>query len=313
MARAWSAYRKWDTAARVEYIEEARKAVAIAPDYAPGHALLANGLANDYLVRPDDQAEVQRIRAIAERALALAPDDAAVLGSVGVALSFVGQPDEGNRYSGRAARKAPGSGILHWQHGITCVMVNRQEDARSHLNTAERLMPGSQLMWLVKFWQSRALAELGRWVEADAANHECISHNPTDGLSYVFKALGAMQLGKDADARKCIRTAQQLGCDLVQSERFWRRIAPNSPTLDADISTIRELYAATETASAPMPVTIDNLMLPDETLMGHELYRLADAKAIVIVTQANVPFPIQGKSYRTVALGSRKSSIGVGA
>ncbi|MCR5874149.1 redoxin family protein [Phenylobacterium sp. J426] len=45
--------------------------------------------------------------------------------------------------------------------------------------------------------------------------------------------------------------------------------------------------SAIETASAAMPATIDNFMLPDETLMGHELYRLADAKAIVIITQAN--------------------------
>ncbi|MGA0606220.1 redoxin family protein [Phenylobacterium sp. VNQ135] len=45
--------------------------------------------------------------------------------------------------------------------------------------------------------------------------------------------------------------------------------------------------AAVETASAATPATIDNFMLPDETLMGHELYRLADAKAIVIITQAN--------------------------
>ena len=246
MARAWSAYRKWDVGAREEYIDEAKRAVAIAPDYAPGHALLAYGLANDYLVSPDDPAEVQRIRAIAERALILAPDDAAVLGSVGVAFSFVGFPDEGDRYCGRAARKAPGSGILHWQHGITCVMVNRQEDALSHLETAERLMPGSQLLWLVKHWQSRALAELGRWVEANATNNDCVSHNPTDGLSYVFKALCAMQLGQDADARRCIRTAQRLRCDLAQAERFWHRTGPNSPTLDADIATIRGLYAATK-------------------------------------------------------------------
>ena len=248
IARAWSAYRKWDVTARVEYIEEARRAVVIAPDYAPGHALLANGLANDYLVRPDDPAEVQRIRAIAERALFLAPDDATVLGSVGVAFSFVGFPDEGQRYTGRAARKAPGSGMLHWQHGIACVMVNRHEDARSHLKTAERLMPGSQLMWLVKHWQSRALAELGRWVEADATNNECVSHNPTDGLSYVFKALIAKQLGQDADARRFIRTAQRLGCDLVQAERFWHRTGLNSPTLEADIANIRALFAATEPA-----------------------------------------------------------------
>jgi TolB-like protein len=249
IARAWSAYRKWDVAARVEYIEEAQRAVVIAPDYAPGHALLANGLANDYLVRPDDPAEVQRIRGIAERALFLAPDDATVLGSVGVAFSFIGFPDEGQRYTGRAARKAPGSGILHWQHGIASVMVNRPEEARSHLMTAERLMPGSQLMWLVKFWQARALAELGHWAEADAANHECVSHNPTDGLSYVFKALSAMQLGQESGARGCIQAARRLGCDPVQAERFWRRIAPNSPRLEADIAAVRALYAAIEPAS----------------------------------------------------------------
>ena len=244
IARAWSAYRKWDTAARVEYIEEARRAVAIAPEYAPGHALLANGLANNYLVSPDDPAEVQRIRAIAERALVLAPDDACVLGSVGVAFSFVGYPDEGNRYTGRAARKAPGSGILHWQHGITCVMVNRHEDARSHLMTAERLMPGSQLMWLVKYWQSRALAGLERWAEACAATHECVSLNPTDGLSYAFEALSITQFGQDDDARRCIRTARRLGCDLTQAERFIRRLSPNSPRLEADIATFRALYAS---------------------------------------------------------------------
>uniref|UniRef100_UPI0028126DD0 redoxin domain-containing protein n=1 Tax=Phenylobacterium sp. TaxID=1871053 RepID=UPI0028126DD0 len=45
--------------------------------------------------------------------------------------------------------------------------------------------------------------------------------------------------------------------------------------------------SAVETAQAAAPATIDNFMLPDETLMGHELYRLADAKAIVIITQAN--------------------------
>jgi TolB-like protein len=246
IARAWSAYRKWDTAARVEYIEEALRAIAIAPDYAPGHALLANGLANHYLVSPHDPAEVQRICATAERALVLAPDDALVLGSVGVAFSFVGLPDEGTRYTVRAARKAPGSGILRWQHGITCVMVNRHEDALSHLKTAERLMPGSQLIWLVKHWQSRALAELGRWDEADATNNECVSHNPIDGLSYVFKALSATQLGQEADARKSIRTAQRLGCELVQAMRFWQRTGLNSPTLEADIAIMRALYADSE-------------------------------------------------------------------
>ena len=59
VARAMSAYRKWDAAARVEGVEEARRAVAIAPDYAPGHAMLASALALAYFATPDDPAEVE--------------------------------------------------------------------------------------------------------------------------------------------------------------------------------------------------------------------------------------------------------------
>ena len=69
-------------------------------------------LANAYLVSPDDPAEVQRIRAIAERALALAPDDASVLGSVGHALCYC-------RLSGR--RRAP--------HRARCAQGARQRFA----------------------------------------------------------------------------------------------------------------------------------------------------------------------------------------
>ncbi|WP_293905013.1 redoxin domain-containing protein [Phenylobacterium sp.] len=45
--------------------------------------------------------------------------------------------------------------------------------------------------------------------------------------------------------------------------------------------------AAVETATTAMPKTIDNFMLADASYMGHELYRMSDAKVIVIVTQMN--------------------------
>jgi Flp pilus assembly protein TadD len=126
------------------------------------------------------------------------------------------------------------------------VMVKRHEDALAHLKTAERLLPGSQLMWLVKYWQSRALAGMERGAEACAAIHECVSLNPTDGLSYAFEALSAKQIGHDDVARRCIGAAQQLGCDLTQAERFVRRLSPNSPRLEADIAIFRALYASVE-------------------------------------------------------------------
>jgi tetratricopeptide (TPR) repeat protein len=207
--------------------------------------MLAAALANAYLVSPDDPAEVESIRAIAERALALAPDDALVLSSVGLALCFLGYPEEGVRHTGRAVRKAPGSGLLHYQHGAACVMLYRPEEALSHLKTAERLMPGSHLMWAVKSWLPAAYRDQSRWAEADATADEAISLLPAWPYNYVFKAVYSLKLGRDAEARRHIEKARRLGLELAEAERFWRRCAPNSPALE-DIATIRALYAATE-------------------------------------------------------------------
>ncbi|WP_334160581.1 redoxin family protein [Phenylobacterium sp.] len=49
-----------------------------------------------------------------------------------------------------------------------------------------------------------------------------------------------------------------------------------------------EAASATESVvAAALPTQVDNFMLTDADYMGHELYRLADAKAVVIVTHMN--------------------------
>jgi TolB-like protein/Tfp pilus assembly protein PilF len=245
-ARSLYAYRKWDAAARVDAIEEAKRAVTIAPNYAPAHAALAHALANASLASPADSQEVQRIRAIAERALALAPDDAMVLSFVGLALGYVGHPEEGERHTARAVRKAPGSGMLHFFHGGVCGMLNRPEEALSHLKTAERLMPGSHLMWVIKVYQSYAQGALGRWADADALIDECLSLLPKFAMGHVVKALCSARLGRDGETRGQIETARRLGWELAQAERLYRLLLSNSPTLEADVAIIRALYAATE-------------------------------------------------------------------
>ncbi len=246
VTRAMSAYRKYDAAALTSAIEEARRAVAIAPDYALGHATLAAALANAYLVSPDDAAEVQRIRAIAERALALAPDDASVLGLVGHALCYIGYPEEGVRHTGRAVRKAPGGGFLNYIHGMTCGMLSRPDEALSHLKLAERLMPGSHHTWSLKSWLHAAYRDQSRLAEADATADEAISLLPAWPNNYAYRAVYSLQLGRDAEARRHIETARRLGLELAEAERFWRRCAPNSPRLEDDIASLRALYAATE-------------------------------------------------------------------
>ncbi len=246
VARGMSAYRDYDAASVQRAIGEARRAVAIAPDYAPGHAMLAVALADAYLVSPDDPAEVARIRAIAKRALALAPDDASVLGPCGQALSFLGDSEEAARHTERAVRKAPGSGLAQFYHGVVLFKLNRPEEALAHLTTAERLMPGSHVMWLVKAWQSGPCRLLGRWAEGEAAVDESLRLLPNAAPMYLTKAVICVDLGRTAEAREHIETARRLGWGPVQAERHWRRILPDTSARADDIATVLALYAATE-------------------------------------------------------------------
>jgi TolB-like protein/Flp pilus assembly protein TadD len=246
LARANSAYTQFDKDSVRKVITEATRAITIAPDYAPGHAMLATGLADAYIFNADDPVEVQRIRSIAERAVVLAPNDVSVLGWVAHALTHVGYAEEAVRYSERAIRKAPGGGMLHYYHGEACCRLHRMEEALSHLSLAERLLRGWNRMWAVKLMQSHAFHGLGRSVEAESAIDESISLLPSSAFFHVFKAVCSMRLGRTAEARRHIEIAQQLGSDFSMAERTMRRAGPRSPTLEADIALIRQLYAAAE-------------------------------------------------------------------
>ena len=252
VARCRSAYRKFDANSMQTGIELAKRAVAIAPDYPEGNAVLA--AANSILywaASPDDPAEVSRIRGIAEHALALAPDDATILTYFGHALCFIGHHEEGARYTGRAVRKVPGSGLMHSHHGIACVMINQCEAGLSHLRSADRLMPGSFATWSTKAWQSTALYQLGHWTETEAVIDEVISLIPTLPTVYLTRALIRAKSGQDSDACRQIEIARSpgWGWELARAERVYRRAVPCSPTLEADMAIIRALYAATRPGS----------------------------------------------------------------
>jgi len=64
-------------------------------------------------------------------------------------------------------------------------------------------------------------------------------------------------------------------------------------------------------AAATTPATVDNFMLVDANLEAHELYRLADASAIVIVTQANGDAVLRGQAAALNALAKAYGEKGV--
>ena len=91
-----------------------------------------------------------------------------------------------------------------------------------------------------------ALAELGRWAEAEAAIDEGISLIPTFGLLHDFKARCCLALGRPTEGRRHVETARRVGFDKELSERTLRRMSARSPTLEADIAAVRALYTEAE-------------------------------------------------------------------
>lgn len=245
VARSMAAYRDWGPASHERAIEEAARAVAIAPDYAPGLAAYAAALADQFLATgSDDRVEVQRIRSLAHRALALDPDNAQVLCWAGEALCFTGAPEEGERHTARAVRKAPGSGFLHLIHSSACMMLNRAEQALLHANTAERLMPGSHFMWAVKLCQARPLAARGNWPEARSAAAAALDIDPMNFEGLILSALCSLQLGLEADARTYIQSLYQLKTKLSVVESYVRQLLPDGADADRSVASIHALYAA---------------------------------------------------------------------
>src|SRR3954464_15454552 len=64
-------------------------------------------------------------------------------------------------------------------------------------------------------------------------------------------------------------------------------------------------------ATAPANTTVGNFMLVDANMEAHELYRLADAKAVVIVTQANGDAVMRGQAADLKALKAAYAAKGV--
>ncbi|WP_017667644.1 TIR domain-containing protein [Sandarakinorhabdus sp. AAP62] len=247
ISRAWSAYRLYDPTAMQLAITEATRAVAIAPDYGVAQAMLAVTQATQFaFTGPNDPAEVQRIRTIAERALALAPDDVMVLAWVGLALSYIGSANEGERYAARAVSKAPGVGTIRYGYAIASVMNGRLEMGLAELKTSLRLMPGAMVVWIAKMWIARALALAERWAEADTAVDEVFALNPSYPHGHVLKALVSVKLGRETEALNHVKTARQLGLARASAEHLYRLCAQTSPSLEADVALIHALYAAAE-------------------------------------------------------------------
>ena len=247
LARSQAAFRQYDSAALELSLEWAARAVAVAPDFGPTQSQFADSLAQFYMNGAgEDLATKERVRAAAMRAVALSPDDALVLMRAGAALSYVGYPEEGVHFTERAVHRAPGSGMTHFYHSASCLILNRLDEAISHIETAERLMPGGHLNWGLKLFAAWAMLARERWVAAEAANDMSSTLNPTFAFAHILKAISCLHLGRGAEARRQVETARRLGAELANTLWFNRVFTARHHGHERRAADIRALWVETE-------------------------------------------------------------------
>jgi TolB-like protein/Flp pilus assembly protein TadD len=238
-----------DAAGLAKGIEEGRRAVSIDPDYALGHAAIANSSSVLYLLASiDDPAQVKAIRRHIDRAMELAPDDPFVLTYAGGALLWTGQLTEALRPLSRAIAKMPGNGLAQYSYAAACSFLDRTEEAFEHASLAFRLMSGSLNLWTVLAMQANTLIRVGRWEDAISRLDESLILNPDGSIIRLQHAICYRHFGRDDEARATFERVRSDGWTLAQMEVWFRRVMGNNPVLGEHLDSIRALWAETEDA-----------------------------------------------------------------
>ena len=241
--RSIAAYR--GGASQPRALEEAKHAVAIAPDYALAQAQLAFTRAMLYFTgSPDDDAEVQAIRTIASRAVALSPDDGFVLSSAGGALAYIGFPHDARAHLERSIKRMPGNGLAHMNLALALCLLSRPDEALAHLDTAARLMPDSPWQYALHLQRSNALLLAERWADAETEIDVAITLNPQHNRA--TKAFLCRRAGRSEEARHQFEHFRRSGASLQQLEIQGRRFFASGPVLDELRLQLRALWAETE-------------------------------------------------------------------
>jgi len=129
--------------ALTQAVDEARKAVELAPDYGLAHAQLAHSAAINFWQRTGstDMALQQESLAASGEALRLDPHNPRVLSRIAEALCICGEWEEGQACAEQSVAISPDSDASHRVMVMVCNYFIRPEEALKHLDALERIAP----------------------------------------------------------------------------------------------------------------------------------------------------------------------------
>ena len=204
----------------VSALAEARRAVAIAPDHALAHAVLASVLA--FLHLEDGGSDVGRppeILAAVGRALALDQTDPPVAWRCACALVIAGRPVDAHRLINRLLPLTPNNPMLYFVLALIQVQQGHGDEAIASVDAWDRLAPGTRLQSDSVHLRAIAHYQSGRLNAANDVIDQAYSSNPQHPRILATRA-ALKQLtgaaGAASDAVRALRAAEPG----APSERF---------------------------------------------------------------------------------------------
>ena len=186
-------------------IADARQAVAIAADYAPGHAALALLAGNVFVMGGGrDEAMARECRTHAQRALALDGGNPRILSQVALGVGFLGLWHEASEYAQRAVDLNPNIASCHLNLALVCLHFIRPDDAMAHVDAALILAPRGYLTYVGLSYKGMAHFQAGRYEQALETVEQSLLLYPFM-YSLMDKIVFCEKLGRHEQARDAVR------------------------------------------------------------------------------------------------------------
>lgn len=182
----------------------ARAAIEIDPDYGEAHAVLAHILAwRSYNDWTDDWYQAAKDAVMyADKALALAPNDSAVLTDVGFAYFHIGRLVKAARLLESAVALNPNAALTCAVCGSALSIVNRVEEGLALGKRAFQLSPKDPIQYLFHAFMAQNHFFAGQFEDAKAEAERALQSHPDLTYARTARAAACVRLNELDEARR---------------------------------------------------------------------------------------------------------------
>jgi adenylate cyclase len=200
LMQARSNYWRFTPAASVEARAQLHRAIALDPDFAQAHALLAQAHATVHINSWEPTVpHLERSEESAKKALALDPDEASGHRALALLMLLKRNYDDAESESRIAVRLAPSDASGHLGVGAVLEFTGRYDEAIPNYEIARRLDPN---MAMLIHFIGRAHFGAGRFAEAEDYLRQRLLREPHSDMSRAYLASICGADGRVEEARR---------------------------------------------------------------------------------------------------------------